>query len=274
MTTAVPPNTKDVKYCTYCARKDIKTQLFPGKNWKPHREKVGHYCCDDCGFEQDRKHNKEYRETHQEKIKDYQHNYRQHNSIGRPKQEYYIDYNIHPKPAREFPMRIGQIVSYRALLSKQHRTRPLYRQLYAVMRRLKETEKFVYIGEVIAALRKQLSTDPPTKTELNRLDRVLLKLRREIGEVLQAMVCYKTENVQGKTILRPLKDKDEYLDVKGFRMRAVAKGILDMHKSNMEILSLPNREIEKRLQEIDMMFEEEAEGFNRSKKSKRRGTRK
>jgi hypothetical protein len=186
--------------------------------------------------------------------------------------KYYIGNEKEGKP---YPVLIrdSMLIKYRPVVD-QYRTVPLYKQFFKMMKICRDNDSFLTRGECIAILRKRLSTDQPTKLEMDHFNTEVFFFRKWLG-ALSGIVAYtfRMEVVAGRGfewVFRPLKNKKEYLRYAGKHIKNVEKGLNTRHAQNLAVFALSKKEINRMIEEKDDEINLEADIQIQSKRNKRR----
>ena len=187
------------------------------------------------------------------------------------KREYYIG-NEHPRKDVKVPINQTMVIRCRPVIAN-YRTTPLHKQFFKLMEWCRDNSIILSKGTIIATLRPKLDVRPITREELDHFNVVVFYFRKWLG-ALAGMVVYAYRDRLSKTgpiewLFRPLKNKREYMKFAGKRIEAIDTGLRNRHSENIELLSMTQSQIERRINAVSVEIDNEVNLPNDKRKNRR-----
>ena len=96
-----------------------------------------------------------------------------------------------------FYIRSHVVAKYRGAI-ETYRTLRVFKQIFEIMKIVKENGGYVTKGEFVSILREQLSTANPSAAELNHFNTEVFKFRRWLGAFAGILLYVKHEHLKEK----------------------------------------------------------------------------
>jgi hypothetical protein len=165
------------------------------------------------------------------------------------KREFNIDDPLKSTWRRKLIIDQRMVIRCRPVIA-DYKVTPLPKQFFKLMEWCRDNNVALTKGTVISILRRKMDTNEINKRELWRFGAVIHDFREWLG-ALAAMVVYTYKDAKTKQwMFRPLSNKSEYMKVAGRHIEKVRGAMQERHNDNLTTLSLPQKEIERRIQEI------------------------
>lgn len=183
------------------------------------------------------------------------------------------EHNLEPREINKNPkpmtIRMPVVFQYRATRDN-YKTTSLQKQFFKIMELARLNDQKISRAEVIAILRKKISTIQPTIAEMKALGNVVTRFRAEFG-VISGILAYifKDDLRKGNGVewfYKPLKTKREYQNVVGRHMKMTDTGIVLRDKENKELLNKSQKQIDELIRQTSQEIDAEV-GFDGSQNS-------
>lgn len=164
-----------------------------------------------------------------------------------------------------FYIRSNVVAKYRGAI-ETYRTLRVFKQIFQVMKIVKENGGYITKGEFVSILREDLSTINPTAPELNHFNTEIFKFRRWLGALAGILVYVKHERLNEKDfqgmewIYQTIGNKTEYKKIRK-HIELTQTGLETRNNENVQLLNMTRKQIEARIKEIAEELDLEAQGY-------------
>lgn len=177
------------------------------------------------------------------------------------------EYHLIPtktKPQKRVTIRISVVNLYR-VVKERYKSIRLHKQFYKVMELARDNNQIITAAELVCIFKPQITTAQPTKEEMTRLRQIVYYFRKEYG-ALSGILAYQfkldlNKGNGAEPVFRPIKNKQDYMQIVGRHLVNVGQSELDRHKENLALLRKTPKQIEKIIDEASLEIDQEVEGF-------------